>query len=232
MKGHGERGELGFQSRQLAPEPPSGPGLVSDKATVPSPSPCTCPRPSVGALLYGNKPKGSGAAQTLTRVTMGPDFSRPTSVLRPVLDHQLGTEQSQSENPQPTGRALEEKSEGNPPHEPSSDSRNTGRDQRRLPGGGDAGRASMEGTEGTEAPEGKGMETPNSPPKTGSSHSLETDATSDNISPLCSLPSLPTLRFTLGVSPPACELQGRVQAWLCPPPVSGEGMAGSGPGHP
>lgn len=38
------------------------------------------------------------------------------------------------------------------------------------------------------------------PPKTGSSHSLETDAASDNISPLCSLPLLSTLRFTLGVS--------------------------------
>ena len=81
VKGHGGTGELGLQSRQLPPEPPSGPGLVSDKATVPSPSPCTCPQPSVGDLLYGNKPKGLGAAQTLTRVTIGPDFSRPTSVL-------------------------------------------------------------------------------------------------------------------------------------------------------
>ena len=64
------------------------------------------------------------------------------------------------------------------------------------------------------------METPN-PPKTGSGHSLGTDAASDNISHLCSLPSLPTLRFTLESPLPACKLQGRTQAWLCPPPVSG-----------
>lgn len=224
VKGHGGTGELGLQSRQLAPEPPSGPGLVSDKATVPSPSPCTCPQPSVGDLPYGNKPKGSGAAQTLTRVTIEPDFSRPTSVLQPVLGHQLGTEhrasqKSPSPQAEPWRRSLRVTLHTSPAVTAGTRGEIRGDCLEVVTPAEQA----WSGLRAGRLQRGKEWKLI-IPPKMGSGHSLETDAASDNISHLCSLPSLPTLRFTLGVSPPACELQGRVQAWLCPPPVSGTGL--------
>lgn len=99
---------------------------------------------------YGNETKGSGAAQTLTFVTIQPRLLK-TSVCRSTFPGPLAKHrgQSQSENSQPTGSTLEEeKPEYNPPCEHSCDNRNPGRDQRRLPGGGDASRTGMERADG------------------------------------------------------------------------------------
>ena len=70
------------------------------------------------------------------------------------------------------------------------------------------------------------------PPKMGSGHSLETDAASDNISHLCSLPSLPTLRFTSGVSHQSASSRAGSRPGSAPRQYQGLGLAGSGPGHP
>lgn len=110
-QGHRGRGELRFQFRQSAPEPPAGPGLMSDKATIPSPSPAPVLSPAWGTCYMAMRPRGQGQRRPSPLSPYSPGFSRPVFVVPPSLGHWLSTEDRASQKiPSPQAAPLRRRS--------------------------------------------------------------------------------------------------------------------------